>query len=116
MFFVFLPGGARMGQATRTTILLLDLGQRTQGGANSDKRAFLEATMQVLNAARAFYVDFFLAHADKLSERVSYYSQKHLEMRERAISPNELRTWAQGHTVAPTNPPHPRPGRTVRQH
>src|SRR5258707_12068058 len=107
MFFVFLPGGARMGQATRTTILLLDLGQRTQGGANSDKRAFLEATMQVLNAARAFYVDFFLAHADKLSERVSYYSQKHLEMRERAISAHELLTWAEACTVETKDHPHP---------
>src|SRR5260370_22616362 len=114
MFFVFLPGGARMGQATRTTILLLDLGQRTQGGANSDKRAFLEATMQVLNAARAFYVDFFLAHADKLSERVSYYSQKHLEMRERAISANELLTWAECHPGATTGHPHPWPGWTFR--
>jgi len=66
MFFVFLPGGARTGQATRTTKLPLDLGQHTQGGANTDKRAF--------------YVDFFLAHADKLSERACYYSQKHLEL------------------------------------
>src|SRR5258708_2084879 len=110
MFFVFLPGGARMGQATRTTKLPLDLGQRTQGGANTDKRAFLEATVQVLNAARAFYVDFFLAHADKLAERVSYYSQKHLEMRERAISANELLTWAECHTVETTAHPHPWPG------
>jgi putative transposase len=104
-----------MGQATRTTILLLDLGQRTQGGANSDKRAFLEATVQVLNAARAFYVDFFLAHADKLSERVSYYSQKHLELRERAISANELLTWAECHTVATTEHPHPWPGWNFRE-
>src|SRR5260221_5143213 len=110
MFFVFLPGGERMGQATRTTKLPLDLGQRTQGGANTDKRAFLEATVQVLNAARAFYVDFFLAHAEKLSERVSYYSQKHLEMRERAISANELLTWAEYYTVETTAHPHPWPG------
>ena len=52
MFFVFLPGGERMGQATRTTKLPLDLSQRTQGGANTDKRAFLDATVQVLNAWR----------------------------------------------------------------
>src|SRR5260370_14952790 len=107
MFFVFLPGGARMGQATRTTKLPLDLSQRTQGGANTDKRAFLEATVQVLNAARAFYVDFFLAHAEKLSERVSYYSPQHLEMRERAISANELLTWSECHTVETTARPHP---------
>jgi putative transposase len=98
-----------MGQATRTTKLPLDLSQRTQGGANTDKRAFLEATVQVLNAARTFYVDFFLAHTEKLSERVSYYSQKHLEMRERAISANELLTWAECHTVETTEHPHPWP-------
>lgn len=107
MFFVFLPRGERVGQATRTTKLPLDLGQRTQGGANTDKRAFLEATVHMLNAARAFYVDFFLANAGKLSERVSYYSEKHLEMRERAISANELLTWAECHTVETQEHPHP---------
>jgi IS605 OrfB family transposase len=55
MFSVFLPGGERMGRATRTTKLPLDLSPRSQGGANTDKRAFLDATVQVLNAARAFY-------------------------------------------------------------
>jgi hypothetical protein len=79
-----------MGQATRTTKLLLDLGERKQGGANTAKRALLTATVAQLTAARAFYIDFFLTHADKLAERVSYYSVKHLEMRERAISANEL--------------------------
>jgi hypothetical protein len=74
-----------MGQATRTTKLPLDLGSRTHGGANMGKRAALDATVEVLNQARAFYVDFFLAHAEKLAERVPYYSEKHLEMRERAI-------------------------------
>jgi len=52
-----------MGQATRTTKLLLDLGKRTQGGTNTSKRAYLEATVELLNAARTFYVAFFLAHA-----------------------------------------------------
>jgi IS605 OrfB family transposase len=99
-----------MGQATRTTKLALDLRHRAQGGANTDKRAFLEATVQVLNAARAFYVEFFLAHAEKLSERVSYYSEHHLEMRERAISANELLTWAECSTVATNEHPHPSSG------
>ncbi len=40
--------------------------------------------------AHRSHIDFFLAHADKLAERVAYYSEKHLEMRERAISANEL--------------------------
>src|SRR5215472_5598230 len=63
-------GYQRMGQATRTTKLLLDLGKRNEGGANRQKRAALDATAAVLTAARAFYIDFLLAHADKLSERV----------------------------------------------
>jgi putative transposase len=96
-----------MGQATRTTKLLLDLGKRTQGGANPNKRAFLDATAEVLNQARAFYIDFFLAHAEKLAERVSYYSEKHLEMRTRAISANELLTWAEACTVETKEHPHP---------
>jgi putative transposase len=96
-----------MGQATRTTKLLLDLGKREEGGANSGKRAYLEATADVLTQARAFYLDFFLAHAEKLAERVTYYSEKHLEMRTRAISPNELLTWAEAHTVETRDHPHP---------
>ena len=43
-----------MGQATRTTKLLLDLSARRQGGANTEKRAALNATAEVLTAARAF--------------------------------------------------------------
>jgi transposase len=96
-----------MGQASRTTKLLLDLGKRDQGGANSQKRAALLATAEVLNQARAFYLDFFLAHAEKLSERVTYYSEEHLEMRERLISAHELLTWAESATVATAA--HPRP-------
>lgn len=96
-----------MGQATRTTKLLLDLGKREEGGANPGKRAHLEATAEVLNQARAFYLDFFLAQAHKLAERVSYYSEKHLEMRTRAIAPNELLAWAEAHTVATRDHPHP---------
>ena len=96
-----------MGQATRTTKLLLDLGKREEGGANTGKRAYLDATGAILTQARAFYLDFFLAHAQKLAERVSYYSEKHLEMRTRAISANELLTWAEGCTVATREHPHP---------
>src|SRR6266699_2771866 len=77
-----------MSQATRTT-KLLDLGRRDQGGANLQKRAALDATAEVLTAARAFYIDFFLAHAGKLAERVISYSEEHLEMRERLISAHE---------------------------
>ena len=66
-----------MGRATRTTKLSLDLGKREEGGANTGKRAYLEATGALLTQARAFYLDFFLAHAQKLVERVSYYVAKH---------------------------------------
>ncbi len=99
-----------MGQATRTTKLLLDLSERRQGGANSEKRAALHATEEVLTQARAFYIDFFLAHADKLAERVPYYSEKHLEMRERPISANELLSWAETRTVATREHPEPLEG------
>ena len=96
-----------MGQATRTTKLPLDLSERRQGGANTEKRAALDATAEVLNAARAFYIDFFLVHADKLCERVTYYSEEHLELRERLISAHELLTWAEACTVATTAHPNP---------
>jgi putative transposase len=96
-----------MGQASRTTKLLLDLGKRDQGGANTEKRAALLATAAVLTAARAFYLDFFLAHAEKLSERVTYYSQEQLEWRERLISAHELLTWAESCTVVTAAHPHP---------
>ena len=96
-----------MGQATRTTKLLLDLGKRSQGGANSQKRAALDATEALLTEARAFYIDFFFAHADKLAERVAYYSQDHLEIRERLISAHELLSWAEACTVATAAHPHP---------
>ncbi len=96
-----------MGQAVRTTKLALDLGKREEGGANTGKRAYLDATADVLNQARAFYINFFLAHAEKLAERVPYYSAKHLEMRERSIGPNELLTWAESCTVATKDHPHP---------
>jgi hypothetical protein len=99
-----------MGKATRTTKLLLDLSERRQGGANSEKRAALETTEEVLNQARAFYIDFFLAHAQKLAERVSYYSEQHLEMRERPFSANELLTWAEACTVATREHQEPREG------
>jgi hypothetical protein len=99
-----------MGHATRTTKLSLSLDKRDQEGANSEKRALLDATVQVLTQARTFYIDFFLAHADKLAERVAYYSEKRLEMRERAISANELLTWAEACSVTTKEHPHPWPG------
>lgn len=87
--------------------MLLDLGKRGQGGANTDKRAALGATATVLNEARAFYIDFFLAHPDKLTERVTFYSEEHLEWRERLISANALLTWAEEATVATATHPSP---------
>ena len=83
-----------MGQATRTTKPHLDLGKRTAGDANSDKRAALDATNELFDLARAFYLNFFLAHAEKLAER--------------APSAHELLTWVEAHTVATKE--HPPPG------
>src|SRR5215472_12596774 len=99
-----------MGQAIRTTKLLFDLSTRKEGGANTGKRACLEKTVAILEAARAFYLNFFLAHAEKLAERIAYYSEQHLEMRERAISAHELLTWAESATVATREHPHPQAG------
>ena len=99
-----------MGQATRTTKLSLDLGKRDQGGANAGKQAALTTMVEVLERARAFYIDFFLAHADKLAEKVTYYSEEQLEFRERLISSHELLTWAESCTVATAAHPHPWPG------
>src|SRR6266481_425477 len=96
-----------MGQASRTTKLLLDLSNRGDGGANTSKRAYLEETGKILDAARAFYLAFFLAHPDKLTERVRYFSEQQQEERERLISPNELLTWAESLTVATAAHPHP---------
>ncbi len=104
-----------MGQATRTTKLPLDFSKRTQGGANTGKRAYLEATVQVLDAARAFYVAFFLAHQEKLSQRVAYFSEQHQEMRERLISADELLTWAEFQTVETKAHPLPLPDWNVSQ-
>jgi hypothetical protein len=99
-----------MGQASRTTKVLLALGKRKEGGANTEKRAALDATAAVLTAARAFYIDFFLAHTDKLSERITYYSEEHLEWRERLMSAHELLTWAESATVVTAAHPSPWPG------
>jgi IS605 OrfB family transposase len=96
-----------MGQATRTTKLLLEFGARAEGGANTAKRAYLEEAARLLDRARAFYVAFFLAHPDKLAERVRYFSEHHQEERERLISSNELLTWAEFATVATARHPHP---------
>ena len=98
-----------MGQASRTTKLLLDLSTRNQGGANRAKRAALEETAKLLDAARAFYVAFFLAHADKVTERVPYFSEPHQAMRERLLSADKLLTWTEFQTVETAEHPHPLP-------
>ncbi len=102
--------GISMGQATRTTKLALNFGSRTSGGMNSAKRVYLDTTVTILNRARAFYVDFFLAHSEKFAERVTYFSDKHQDYRERSISADELLTWAEFCTVPTKNHPCPLEG------
>src|SRR5260370_38888967 len=82
-----------MGQTARTTKLLLDLSARDQGGANAGKRSHLEETVKILDAARQFYLDLFLAHPDKLMERVELLSKKTGEIREGLISSAKVPTW-----------------------
>ena len=96
-----------MGQTARTTKLLLDLSTRDQGGTNPGKREHLTETVSILNAARRFYLDFFLAHPEKLMERVEVISKKTGEVREHLISADHLLTWAEFQTVE--TPDHPTP-------
>ncbi len=98
-----------MGQATRTTKLLLDFSGRSQGGANPGKREHLAATVEILNAARRFYLDFFLTHPDKLTERVEVISKKTGEVREGVISADNLLTWAEFQTIETAEHPNPLP-------
>jgi putative transposase len=96
-----------MGQAIRTTKLLFDLGPRTKGGTNTAKRGYLGTTVAILNAARAFYVAFFLAHTEKVTEHITYFSTKYQEERTRLISSDELLAWAESCTIS--TPTHPMP-------
>src|SRR6266568_6519354 len=98
-----------MGQATRTTKLLLDFSGRSQGGANPGKREHLAATVEILNAARRFYLDFFLAHPDKPPQRVEVISKKTGEVREGVISADHLLTWAEFQTIETASHPDPLP-------
>lgn len=81
-----------MGQTARTTKLLLDLADRTEGGANLAKRQALQETVQILDAARRFYLAFFLARPEKLHEQVEVISKKMGEVREGLISADKLLT------------------------
>jgi putative transposase len=99
-----------MGQTARTTKLLLDLSKREQGGANRAKRCYLETTVAILDAARQFYLNFFLAHPDKLMERVEVVSKQTGEVRETLISADKLLTWAEFHTVETHEHPTPLEG------
>jgi hypothetical protein len=98
-----------VGQATRTTKLLLAIGKREKGGANTSKRASLEETATILDAARAFYVAFFLFHAEKVTERVPYFCEPQQAMRERLLSADKLLTWTEFQTVETAEHPHPLP-------
>ena len=98
-----------MGKAERTTKLLLDLGDPQAGGANVGKREYLASTTRILNDARAFYLEFFLAHPHKLFERVQLIDKKTGEVREATISADKLLTWAEYQTVSTRDHPHPDP-------
>jgi IS605 OrfB family transposase len=98
-----------MGQTARTTKLLLDLSPRGQRGTNTGKRSHLVETVAQLNAARRFYLDFFLAHPAKMTERVEVISKKTGEVREGLISADALLTWAEFQTVETHEHPDPHP-------
>src|SRR5215468_484716 len=96
-----------MGQATRTTRLLLDLAPRDQGGVNPGKRSALDETVRLLTTARAFSLAFFLAHPAKLVEQVPVVSSRTGEREERLISADNLLTWAEAQTVETRDHPEP---------
>src|SRR5258708_10921148 len=98
-----------MGQSARTTKLLLDLSDRGQGGANREKRRYLEETVTVLDAARRFYLAFFLAHSEILMERVEVIAKKTGEVTLALVSADKLLTWAEFQTVETSAHPDPRP-------
>src|SRR5258708_27220719 len=98
-----------MGQTARTTRLLLNLSEREQGGANREKRQYLDATVALLDAARRFYLAFFLAHPEKLSERVKVISKKTGEVTEALLSADKLLSWAECQTVETDAHPDPLP-------
>jgi len=89
-----------MGVAKRTTKIEVNLDSRSESGANTGKREYLDLTKELLNQSRAFYIDFFLAHSFKFDEIVTYYSEKHKEDRQRKINANELLTWAESITIS----------------
>jgi hypothetical protein len=105
-----------MGKATRTTKLLLNFDSRANKGMNSVKRGYLDTTITLLNQARAFYIDFFLAHSEKLSEQVTYFSTKCQDYRERPINADELLTWAEYCTIPTKNHPFPLKGWNFHAH
>jgi len=98
-----------VGQTARTTKLLLNLSDRTQAGANTKKRQALEETVKLLDTARRFYLDFFLAHQDRLLERTRVISTRTGEVKEALVSADKLLTWAEFQTVATTDHPTPLP-------
>lgn len=70
-----------MGIAKRTTKIEVNMDNRSNNGANTAKRVYLDLSKEILNQAHAFYIDFFLAHSFKFDEIVTYYSDKHEEYR-----------------------------------
>jgi IS605 OrfB family transposase len=98
-----------MGQTARTTKLLVDLSKRDQGGTNQEKRRYLEATVALLDAARRFYLDFFLAHPEKLTEKIEVISRQTGEVRQGLFSADKLLTWTEFQTVETSAHPDPLP-------
>lgn len=99
-----------MAAAIRSTKIEINLTSRSSGGANTLKRKYLGLTQNVLNEARAFYVQFFLSHPEKFEEKVAYFSEKRREWRERRLNSKELLAWAESLTVSTQDHPDPLEG------
>lgn len=88
-----------MGEAKRTTKLRFNTAVQQKGGMNAGKKENLYRTKEILDNARVFYCNFFLAHKDKMVEKVWYFSKKENKNKQRLINANELLTWAEFQTV-----------------
>src|SRR5262249_24792834 len=65
--------------------------------------------VKILDAARAFYLKFFLAHPEKLRERVEVRSKRTGEVTLALLSADKLLTWAEFQTVETETHPDPLP-------
>ena len=78
----------------------------TEGG-NPGKRAALKRTVLLLEAALAFFLDFFFDPSRSAYRVVPVVSSRTGEVQERMSSPDKLLTWAEEQAVQTRDHPAP---------